>query len=87
MTGKGEAAAVALYRELRQKYLGTEAYDFREPVLLDLGRQSLAAQKPDDALAWLQLNTEFHPKFAESYLVLAQVHERKRDQRRCHQGP
>ncbi len=80
MTGKGEAAAVALYRELRQKYLGTEAYDFREAVLLDLGRQSLAASKPDDALAWLQLNVEFHPKSIESYLALAQVHERKRDQ-------
>jgi hypothetical protein len=80
MTGKGEATAVALYRELRQKYLGTEAYDFREAVLLDLGRQSMAASKPDDALAWLQLNTEFYPKSTESYLVLAQVHERKRDQ-------
>ena len=80
MTGKGEAAAVALYRELRQKYVGTESYDFREAVLLDLGRQSLAASKPDDALAWLQLNTEFYPKSTDSYLVLAQVHERKRDQ-------
>ena len=79
MTGKGEAAAVALYRELRQKYLGTEAYDFRESVLLDLGRQSLAAKKPDDALAWLQLNVEFNPNFADSYLVLSQVHESKRD--------
>jgi tetratricopeptide (TPR) repeat protein len=80
MTGKGEAAAVGLYRELRQKYLGTEAYDFREPVLLELGRQSLATAKPDDALAWLQLNVEFYPKSIESYIVLAQVHERKRDQ-------
>jgi tetratricopeptide (TPR) repeat protein len=80
MTGKGEAAAVALYRELRQQYFGTEAYDFRESVLLDLGRQSLATQKPDDALAWLQLNIEFYPKSAESYAVLAQVHARKSDQ-------
>jgi hypothetical protein len=80
MTGKGEAAAVGLYRELRQKYLGTEAYDFREPVLLELGRQSLASAKPDDALAWLQLNVEFFPRSSESYLALAQVHERKRDQ-------
>jgi tetratricopeptide (TPR) repeat protein len=80
MTGKGEAAAVALYRDLRQQYFGTEAYDFRESVLLDLGRQSLATQKPDDALAWLQLNTEFYPNSAESYVVLAQVHARKRDQ-------
>jgi tetratricopeptide (TPR) repeat protein len=80
MTSKGEAAAVGLYRELRQKYLGTEAYDFRELVLLELGRQSLASAKPDDALAWLQLNVEFFPKSTESYLALAQVHERKRDQ-------
>jgi hypothetical protein len=80
MTGTGEAAAVALYRDLRQRYVGTEAYDFRESVLLDLGRQSLASQKPDDALAWLQLNIEFYPNFAESYVVLSQVHVRKRDQ-------
>jgi hypothetical protein len=80
MTGKGEAAAVALYRDLRQQYFGTEAYDFRESVLLDLGRQSLATQKPDDALAWLQLNVEFYPNFAESYIVLSQVHVRKKDQ-------
>ncbi len=79
MTGKGEAAAMATYRELRQKYLGTEAYDFGEHVLLDLGRQSLATAKPDDALAWLQLNVEFFPKSVDSYLALSQVHERKRD--------
>jgi tetratricopeptide (TPR) repeat protein len=79
MTGKGEAAAVALYRDLRQQYLGTEAYDFRESVLLDLGRQSLTTQKPDDALAWLQLNVEFYPNLADSYIVLAQVHITKKD--------
>ena len=79
MTGKGEGAAVGLYRELRQQYFGTEAYDFRESVLLDLGRQSLATHKPDDALAWLQLNIEFYPASAQSYVVLAQVHERKND--------
>jgi hypothetical protein len=80
MTGKGEAAAVALYRDLRQKYVDTQAYDFRENVLLDLGRQSLATSKPDDAIAWLQLNVEFFPKSVESYLALSQAHERKRDQ-------
>ena len=79
MTGKGEGAAVALYRELRQQYLNTEAYDFREPVLLDLARQSLATRKPDDALAWLQLNVEFFPRSVPSYLTLAQAHVAKRD--------
>ena len=40
---------------------------------------ALLRRVPDDALAWLQLNIEFYPNFAESYLVLSQVHMRKRD--------
>jgi Tfp pilus assembly protein PilF len=79
MLGKGESAAVAQYRELRQGYLNSEAYDFREAVLLDLGRESLATHKPDDALAWLQLNLEFHPRSVPSWLALAQAHVAKRD--------
>jgi len=79
MLGKGESAAVAQYRELRQGYLTSEAYDFREAVLLDLGRESLATHKPDDALAWLQLNLEFYPRSVPSWLALAQAHVAKRD--------
>jgi len=79
MLGKGEGAAVAQYRELRQRYLDTGAYDFREPVLLGLGRESLAGRKPDDALAWLQLNVEFFPQSAASYIELAKAHVVKRD--------
>ena len=79
MLGKGEGAAVAQYRDLRQRYLETGAYDFREPVLLDLGRESLATHKPDDALAWLQLNVEFFPQSAASYVELAKAHVVKRD--------
>jgi tetratricopeptide (TPR) repeat protein len=79
MLGKGEGAAVAQYRELRLAYLDTEAYDFREAVLLDLGRESLAARKPDDALAWLQLNVEFYPRSAPSFVAMAEAHLAKRD--------
>jgi Tfp pilus assembly protein PilF len=79
MLGRGESAAVAQYRELRQGYLNSEAYDFREAVLLDLGRESLATRKPDDALAWLQLNLEFYPRSVPSWLALAQTHITKRD--------
>jgi len=79
MLGKGEGAAVAQYRELRQLYLATGAYDFNERVLLDLGRESLTTKKPDDALAWLQLNVEFFPASAASYLELAKAHLAKRD--------
>ncbi len=79
MLGKGEGAAVAQYRELRQQYLDTGAYDFNDRVLLDLGRESLATKKPDDAIAWLQLNTEFYPKSAASYVELSRAHLAKRD--------
>lgn len=79
MMGKGDGAAVASYRSLRNKYFGTEAYDFREPVLVSLADRSLSIGKPDDALAWLQLNVEFYPKSAESYLRLARAHAAKRD--------
>ena len=79
MLGKGEGAAVVQYRELRQAYLNSGAYDFREAILLDLGRESLATRKPDDALAWLQLNVEFFPKSAPSYLELARAHLARRD--------
>jgi tetratricopeptide (TPR) repeat protein len=79
MLGKGEGAAVVQYRELRQQYLNSGAYDFRETTLLDLGRESLASRKPDDALAWLQLNTEFYPQSAASYVELARAHLAKRD--------
>jgi len=79
MLGKGEGAAVVQYRELRQAYLDTGAYDFREATLLDLGRESLATRKPDDALAWLQLNVEFYPQSAASYVELSRAHQAKRD--------
>jgi tetratricopeptide (TPR) repeat protein len=80
MLGKGESAAVQQYRELRQAYLNSEAYDFREAVLLELGRESLATRKPDDALAWLQLNLEFYPQSVPSWIALAEAHSAKRDQ-------
>ena len=79
MLGKGEGAAVAQYRDLRQAYLGSGAYDFRESVLLDLGRESLAMRKPDDAVAFLQLNVEFYPTSAASLVELARAHLAKRD--------
>ena len=79
MLGKGEGAAVVQYRELRQAYLNSGAYDFREPVLLDLGRESLASRKPDDALAWLQLNVEFFPRSVPSYIELSRAHLARRD--------
>jgi tetratricopeptide (TPR) repeat protein len=79
MLGKGDSAAVALYRDLRQKYYGAQAYDFRESLLPLLARRSLTLNKLDDAVAWLQLNLEFYPQSATSYLALAEAHRRQQD--------
>jgi hypothetical protein len=80
MLTKGDGAAVATYRDLRQRYYGSQAYDFREPVLLTLGERSLSAGKADDAVAWLQLNLEFYPTSVPSLLALSRAHVRLRDQ-------
>jgi tetratricopeptide (TPR) repeat protein len=79
MRTKGEGAAVATYRDLRQRYGTTQAYDFSEPVLRTLAQEAVAAAKPDDAIAWARLNLEFYPKSVGSYLALADAHTRKRD--------
>ena len=79
MLTKGEGAAIAMYRDLRQRYYGSQSYDFRENLLLTLGESSLAAKKPDDAVAWLQLSVEFYPRSVPSYIALAQAHLRQRD--------
>ena len=64
-----EGAAMAAYRDLRLTYYGSQSYDFTEPGLARLAQQSLATNKPDDALAWVKLNLEFYPKSAQTFAV------------------
>lgn len=75
---KGAAAAVAEYRDLRSRYYGRDAYDFGEDTLISLA-QATANARPDDAVALLQLNLEFYPKSARSYVALAYAYTRKID--------
>lgn len=76
-TDKGTPAAIAQYRDLRKQYYGGMAYDFSENGLIGLANRT-AATKPDDALQWLQLNLEFYPKSARSYLAMAQIYNRNK---------
>ena len=70
--------AVDQYRDLRKKYYGSSAYDFSENGLITLALRQRQA-KPDEALQWLQLNVEFNPKSARSYLMMAQIQNQKGD--------
>lgn len=70
VTQKGAVAAVAQYRELREKYYGRDAYDFGEPPLNALAQELSKDKKTGDAIALLELNAEFNPKSARVQSML-----------------
>jgi len=75
---KGIAEAAAQYRDLHAHYYGRQAYDFGDEPLVGVA-QRIADARPDDAIALLQLNLEFLPKSARSYVALAYAFTRKID--------
>jgi hypothetical protein len=75
----GVAGAVQQYRELRTQYFGGQSYDFSENALIAMALPLINANKPDDAVAWLQLNAEFYPKSSATYAALGQAYAKKTD--------
>jgi hypothetical protein len=78
-TKSGTPAAVQQYRELRTKYYGGQSYDFSEAALVAMATPLVNANKPDDAITWLQLNAEFYPKSSGTYAALGQAYAKKTD--------
>jgi len=78
-TKSGGAAAVQQYRDLRAKYYGGQSYDFSEPALVAMATPLINANRPDDAIALLQLNAEFYPKSSATYAALGQAYAKKND--------
>jgi hypothetical protein len=76
---EGIGKALQQYQDLRKQYYGTQAYDFSDTTLFTAAQQSLAAMKPDDAIAFAQLNIAFNANSARSYQVLSQAYQRKGD--------
>lgn len=78
---KGRDAAVAQFKELRQKYFGSAAYDFADfrqdgpnvslGGLNAYGLTLATTGKPDDALVWLNLNLEYFPNSAVTWALVA----------------
>jgi tetratricopeptide (TPR) repeat protein len=75
----GVNKAVQQYQDLRKQYYGAQAYDFTDATLFNAANQSLAANKPDDAIAFAQLNIAYNTNSARSYQVMAQAYQRKMD--------
>jgi hypothetical protein len=79
MNKSGAAAAVQQYRDLRKQYYGGQSYDFSENALVPVALQLTNANKPDDALALLQLNAEYYPNHAPTYGGMGQAYLKKND--------
>lgn len=76
---KNAAAALDQYRELRKQFYGAAAYDFSDYTLFTAAQRAITAMRPDDALAYLQANVEFHPNSARSYQQMSVAYQRKMD--------
>ena len=70
---EGIKAAVARYRELREKYYGGFAYDFSPRTLRRLGDRLARGKNFDAALAILQLEIEMNGESASVYFTLGGV--------------
>ncbi len=79
LVDSGLDAAVRRYRDLRQRYLESGAYDFREGVLLDVAGNEARAGRADNAVGLLILDAEFHPASARIPLALGDVFLQKGD--------
>ena len=66
--GPGADVAIAQYRELRGRYYGGQAYDFGEMTLLFVAER-LADSRPAAAIAFADLNLEFHPRSWRSHMT------------------
>jgi hypothetical protein len=78
-TTGGSAAGLAKFKELREKFYGGQSYDFSEGGLLAVAQRAQAANKTDDAIAYLQANLEYYPKSARTYVAMAQLKNGKGD--------
>lgn len=79
LADSGVAAAAHRYRDLRQRYYGSGAYDFRELTLTLLAEDEARAGRTDNALGLLELNAEVFPASGMIQFQLGEVYLQRRD--------
>ena len=72
-TTAGADSATRVYRSLRERYYGRDAYDFGEPSLNTAAFRTARAGRTDDALALLRLNESMYPNAAALAIVRGNV--------------
>ena len=71
--GGGAEAMSARYAELREEYYGLGAFNFGEGTLATVA-QSLGRENPEAGMAALELNLEFYPESAQTWMLKGQLH-------------
>ncbi|HEY8310847.1 MAG TPA: c-type cytochrome [Gemmatimonadaceae bacterium] len=66
----GSDSAVALYRQLRQRYYGRASYDFGEAPLAEVGSSLRQQNHVADALKFYMLNLEYAPNSSSAWSQL-----------------
>src|SRR5436853_4624413 len=79
LADSGLAAAERRYRDLRTRYYGSAAYDFRELPLVDLARSEGRAGRTENAIGLLQLSAEFFPNSGMTPAARGDVYLQKGD--------
>ena len=69
--------AVAKYKELREKFYGSQSFDFSEGTLPALGETLLRDGRVKECEAMLRLNLEFFPESTRSWTFLAELYRRQ----------
>jgi hypothetical protein len=75
---KGADAAVAQYWDLRKQFYGRAAYDFGDGSLITVA-QRLTNDKPDEALKFLEINSQFYPGSSRTFQAMSAAHLKKND--------
>jgi tetratricopeptide (TPR) repeat protein len=69
----GLDAALAKYAELRERYYGSDSYDFGEWALDGLAEKWLKAEKPKDALALMEVHAGHYPESSHLQFMLGEL--------------
>jgi tetratricopeptide (TPR) repeat protein len=77
---QGVDQAVQRYKELRQKYYGSGAYDFSPATLNGVAEKLTRLRNDlDGAIVLVKLNLEYAPDVARTHVMLGQLHVEKGD--------
>jgi tetratricopeptide (TPR) repeat protein len=71
----GTDSTMTAYRQLRDRYYGGFAYDFRATSLDEVADNLSNMEKTEDALKFLRLNVDFYPASVPTHMRLANMYK------------